>query len=133
MIPSFDERGYLPPGIHPATLPEIADRLGGPSELRRVQMDSLRWLVDLAQRVGVARLIVNGSFTTDAWEPNDIDCVLLAASDFPRDAAALTELENGLPFLDVQLVDRVAFDHMTERFFATDRDELPKGMLEVLL
>ena len=65
--------------------------------------------------------------------PNDIDCVLLAADDFPHDVAALNELEDGLPFLDAQLVDRVAFDHMTERFFATDRDELPKGMVEVLL
>ena len=95
-------------------------------------MESLRWLVELARRVGVVRLVINGSFTTDAWEPNDIDCVLLAADDFPRDVVALNELEDGLPFLDVQLVDRVAFDHMTERFFATDRDELPKGMVEVV-
>ncbi len=132
MIPPFDERGCLPPGIHPASFREIADRFGGPSELRRVQLESLGWLVDLARRVGVSRLVINGSFTTDVWEPNDIDCVLLAADDFPREQAALAELEDGLPFLDIQLVDTVAFDHMTGRFFATDRNDVPKGMVEVL-
>jgi hypothetical protein len=65
MIPPFDEHGYLPPGIHPATLDEVEARFGCESELRRVQMESLRWLVDLARRAGVARLIVNGSFATE--------------------------------------------------------------------
>jgi hypothetical protein len=30
-------------------------------------MDSLRWLVNLAKRVGVRRIVVNGSFVTDKW------------------------------------------------------------------
>jgi hypothetical protein len=50
MIPHFNADGYLPPGIHPATLEEIAARFGQESELRQVQMQSLRWLVDLARR-----------------------------------------------------------------------------------
>lgn len=57
MIPPFDEHGYLPPGIHPATLDEVEACFGAESELRRVQMESLRWLVDLARRAGVLRLI----------------------------------------------------------------------------
>ena len=82
MIPPFDEHGYLPPGIHPATLDEIAERFGCESELRRVQMESLRWLIDLARRAGIERLI---------------------------------------------------FDVMVERVFATDREWIPKGMIEVML
>ena len=62
MIPPFDEHGYLPPGIHPATLEEVGDRFGCESEVRRVQMESLRWLVDLARRAGGDRLVINGSF-----------------------------------------------------------------------
>ena len=85
MIPPFDENGYLPPGIHPASLDEIKDRFGGESELRRVQIESLQWLVDLARRAGVKRLVINGSFTTDVFEPNDVDCVLLIEAGFPRD------------------------------------------------
>ena len=50
MIPPADESGYLPPGIHRATLDEIQARFGELSELRRVQMESVRWMVELAVR-----------------------------------------------------------------------------------
>ena len=49
MIPDCNDDGYLPPGIHPATLDQIAARFGRESELRQAQMESLCWLVDLAQ------------------------------------------------------------------------------------
>ncbi len=131
MIPHFNDDGYLPPGIHPATLEEIAARFGQESELRQVQMQSLRWLVDLARRAGVRRLVVNGSFVTDKLEPNDVDCVLLLEPDFPRDPAAGAELVAGLPFINMELVDLEAFRQFTERTFATDRNLVAKGMLEV--
>jgi hypothetical protein len=132
MIPRCNEDGYLPPGIHPATLDEIADRFGKESELRQVQMQSLRWLVDLARRAGVQRIAVNGSFVTDKLEPNDIDCVLLVGPGFPADADAEAELLAGLPFISLDLVDQAAFQQLTERTFATDRNLIPKGMLEVI-
>ena len=131
MIPDFNERGYLPPGIHGATLNEIADRFGRESEIRRAEMESLRWLVDLARRAGASRIVVNGSFVTDKLEPNDVDCVLLIGVDFPRDAAAEAELLAGLPFINLELVDAEAFQQFTESIFATDRDLTPKGMVEV--
>jgi len=131
MIPPCNDDGYLPPGIHPATLEEIAARFGQESDLRQVQMQSLRWLVDLARRAGVQRIVVNGSFVTDKLEPNDVDCVLLIGPGFPREAAAEAELLAGLPFINLELVDREAFQQFTERTFATDRNLVPKGMLEV--
>ncbi len=54
MIPPCNDDGYLPPGIHPATLEEIAARFGKESELRQAQVQSLGWLVDLARRAGAA-------------------------------------------------------------------------------
>ncbi len=131
MIPPFDQRGYLPPGIHRVTLDEIEARFGRESELRRVQMDSLRWLVDLARRAGVLRLVINGSFVTDAYEPNDVDCVLLLGPGFPKDVEAETELVNGLPFLDINLVRQEGWDELVEKIFATDRHRNSKGMIEV--
>ena len=133
MIPPFDEQGYLPPGIHAATFEELESRFGGPSELRHVQLESLRWLIELTRRLGVARLVVNGSFATDQWEPNDVDCVLLPSQDFPRDPNALQELDLGFPFLDIEVVDSEAFDRLTGQTFATDRLGVRKGMIEVLL
>jgi hypothetical protein len=132
MIPEFGDGGQLPPGIHTATIDEIEARFGRQSELRRVQMESLRWLIDLAERSGVIRLVVNGSFVTDTLEPNDVDCVLLIGDGFPRDAEAEAELLAGLPFLEIQLVRERAFTILVESFFATDRFRNPKGMIEVI-
>lgn len=61
MIPSFTDSGCLPPGVHFASLEEIAARFGVASELRRVQMESVRWMVDLAVRAGVKRIIIFGT------------------------------------------------------------------------
>ena len=133
MIPPFDENGYLPPGVHPASLDEIKDRFGSESELRRVQMESLHWLVNLARRAGVVRLVVNGSFTTDVFEPNDVDCVLLIEAGFPKEADAEAELIEGLPFMEINLVRQAGFNVLVENFFATDRHSVIKGMVEVIL
>ena len=132
MIPPFNELGYLPAGIHPANLAEIADRFGQEPELRRVQMESLCWLVDLARRAGVERLIINGSFVTDAYESNDVDCALLIGPGFPKDSEAETELLEGLPFLDIDLVRQDGWDELVERVFAKDRRRISKGMIEVI-
>ncbi len=93
MIPDFNDDGYLPPGIHPATLDEIEERFGTESELRRVQMQSIRWLVDLARKAGVERIVLNGSFVTDAYEPNDVDCALLVRQKMVRDVDAVEDAE----------------------------------------
>lgn len=132
MIPPFNDDGYLPPGIHPASLTEIAERFGLESELRRVQMESVRWLVEVALRAGVRRIVLNGSFVTDQYEPNDVDCVLLIDERFPVDPAAEAELRQGLPFLQIDIANQFAFDRFTQRFFASDRFDRPKGMIEVI-
>jgi hypothetical protein len=132
MIPPFEDNGYLPPGIHRATLDEIGARFGRESELREVQMESIRWLVDLAKRAGVERLIINGSFVTDVPEPDDVDCVLLIGPGFPHDPSAEQGLIQGLPFLDVHLVRQDGWDELVGTIFATDRRLNPKGMIEVV-
>ena len=132
MIPPFEDNGYLPPGIHPATIDEIETRLGRDSELRQAQMESLRWLADLAKRAGVQRIVINGSFVTAVLEPNDVDCVLLIGPGFPKDQRAEEELIQGLPFLDINLVRQDGWDELVDTVFATDRRLCPKGMIEVV-
>jgi hypothetical protein len=131
-IPAFDDNGYLPPGIHCATLDLIAQRFGYDSELRRVQMESLRWLVGLAQRAGMLRIVINGSFVSDAYEPNDVDCALMIGLDYPSDADADAELQQGLPFIQAEFLTDEAFDHYVSIFFGTDRRGVAKGVVEVL-
>ena len=133
MIPDFNEHGYLPAGIHRATLEEVAQRFGHQSEPRRVQMESLRWLCDLARQAGLRRLIINGSFVTDTYEPNDVDCVLLIEPAPRKNVEAEEEMLRGLPFLEIHLVEQDDFDFLTGMTFSTDRRLVPKGMVEVLL
>ena len=132
MIPDLQDNGYLPPGIHPATLDEIEARFGWQSEIRQAQMESLRWLIDLLRRTGALRIIINGSFTTDRVDPNDVDCVVLVGSDFPKDERAGYDIEIGLPFLQIDLVHELDFQFMVETFFAADRRFSSKGMIEVV-
>jgi hypothetical protein len=112
---------------------EIAERFGRQSEIRRDQMESLQWLRNVIKELHVKRLVFNGSFVTDEVEPNDVDCVLLIALDSPRGAEVVAELRAGLPFLAIDVVDQDDFDFFVEKFFVTDRDRVPKGMIEVIL
>ena len=132
MIPPFDDSGQLPPGVHPATLEEIDVRFGQESELRRVQMESVRWMIDLARKAGVQRIVLNGSFVTDIMKPNDVDCVLLIGRGYPKEEKAAEELEDGLPFLEISIVRRKGFQRLVEVFFTTDRFGQPKGVVEII-
>ena len=96
-------------------------------------MESVRWMVDLAMRAGVERIVLNGSFVTDIIEPNDVDCVLLQGRDFPKDRTAEGGLRAGLPFLDIAIVPQKDFDRLVNVIFATDRFDVPKGIVEVIL
>ena len=133
MIPEFEEYGYLPPGIHLATLDEIEARFGLESEIRRVQMESLRWLADLVHRSGAERLVINGSFTTNTNEPNDLDCAVMISEGMRFDPEIDEEFELGLPFLQIEVLLPGPFSWLVDRMFASDRDMVPKGVVEVIL
>lgn len=133
MTPDFDEHGYLPIGVHPATLAEIEERFGRESELRSIQFESIQWMVDLAVKSGVVRIAINGSYVTDVYEPNDVDCVLLIDDSYPTDERAADELEDGLPFVSFELAFADVFDGIVDKIFATDRKLIAKGMVEVIL
>jgi len=94
-------------------------------------MESVRWMVQLATRAGVERIVLNGSFVTDIIEPNDVDCVLLVERRSPANRSALAALEKGLPFLDIAIVRAVAYDEYVHEVFAANRIGQPKGMIEV--
>jgi hypothetical protein len=132
VIPEFDDNGYLPPGIHPATLAEIEARFGSDPEIRRAEMQSLHWLIDLARRAAVKRIVLNGSFVAGRYEPNDVDCALLIDAEFLKDPVAQSEIEAGLPFLEIKLVGQKDFDYLIETVFGSDRDMVPKGVVEIV-
>ena len=100
----------------PRLSPKSVSAFGTTSEIRRAEMESIGWLVDLAAPRPLWRIILNGSFVTNIIEPNDVDCMLLIAPGASKDSAAEDELPQGLPFLDIAPVGQKDFDYFVDRF-----------------
>lgn len=72
MIPPFDERGNLPPGIHNASWNEVQARFGGSSR-REDLLVGLREALSSLRDAGCKAVYINGSFVTAKEEPADFD------------------------------------------------------------
>lgn len=131
MIPPLNHLGFLPPGVHPATLDELIERFGTGTLQRLAMADSLRWLLPLARRAQITKVLINGSFVTDRPEPNDVDCVLLIPAGYNEHDSAVIELLNGLPFLEIKLVPATEYEWFASVLFATTRGRTPKGLVEL--
>src|ERR1700677_924888 len=70
MIPKFDERGNLPPGIHHATWSEIVTRYAT-STRRRDLLDGLLDALRSLKAAGCATAYLDGSFVTAKAHPDD--------------------------------------------------------------
>ena len=82
VIPSFDENGNLPPGIHLATWDEIVERYAT-NERRGQLLDGLRAAIESPHAAGCTRLYLDGSFVTDKKVPGDFDACWEAGSVDP--------------------------------------------------
>ncbi len=72
MIPKFDPRGNLPPGIHWATWKEISVRFGT-TAWRRQLLAGLLVALQSLKRAGCQTVYLDGSFVTDKPIPKDFD------------------------------------------------------------
>ncbi len=134
MLPDLDENGYLPPGVHLASLEELIERFGHGSDERVAEGQSLQWLVPMCRRCGIVRLVVNGSFVTGKVDPQDADCLLVAGPTFDASGDAARALLAGLPYLSLQIVEAGdEADFYVDDLFGTDRAGRPKGLVEVIL
>jgi Family of unknown function (DUF6932) len=134
MLPPFDEHGNLPPGIHRASVEEVADRFGTGSEEREVEIKELSRFIEAARSVGAKRLIINGSFVTDKVAPNDVDIVVLPGDRYPTDPPVFEEEETRWPFLHVHVAaDQQDLQDWINRDFGFDRDNHLKGVVEIIL
>jgi hypothetical protein len=142
MIPDFREDGYLPEGLHMATEAEVTFRFGSGTRRRhRLVLRLRRWL-ELSRLTRARRFLVDGSFVTAKEEPNDVDSVVLLASDFERQIAdgsdAALELEEmlatGRPEEIFAAEDTRDWNDWVEFFSRTrEADGRRKGLLEIRL
>ena len=82
MIPAFDTRGNLPPGIHFATWSEIVSRYAN-SDRRRALLDGLLDALRSLRAAGCRVAYLDGSFVTAKAQPGDFDVCWDAAGVDP--------------------------------------------------
>lgn len=137
MIPVFDARGNLPPGIHLATWDELAARFGNTPH-RQMLLAGLRAALQSLKDSGCRRVYIDGSFVTakeqpgdfdSCWEvdgvdPDMLDPVLL---EFANRRAAQKAKYHGELFLANAAADPAGTRFID--FFQFDKDGQPKGII----
>ena len=81
-IPAFNDHGLLPEGIHDATIEEIRMRFGtfqGSDRRPKLWNRLLEYINEARRYSAIEAMIIDGSFVTQAAEPNDIDLVLIVS------------------------------------------------------
>ena len=112
----------------------MAQRVGHGSPEREVEIRELIDFVHWARRVGVKRLLVNGSFTTAKVSPGDVDIVILPSQKTVQDPGFGSFGESSWPFLQVFVAgDDADFEAWALDDFGTDRGGAAKGVVEVIL
>ena len=140
MIPPFDERGNLSPGIHKADWDELETRFNGSA--RRVELlAGLREALVALRDAGCRTAYVDGSFVTAKEEPADfdgcwdamgvdaglLDPVLL---DFTHSRTAQKERFGGELFPAIAQADPESGALFLD-FFQRDRDGERKGIVQI--
>jgi hypothetical protein len=143
VLPPFDEKGDLPPGVHAAGWSEIEQRLGTGSSARVRALATLKHLHELASRTAALRnFYVFGSFVSAVPAPRDVDVILIMSARFrvedcPPESRSLfshaqAEARYGASIFWVR-GERVG-DAATGEFlrvWQTKRDGTLRGILEV--
>jgi hypothetical protein len=83
-IPALDAHGFLPPGVHEASLEEVRQEFGRfrGSDARVTLQDALeRFSAEAFQTGLVAAIVVDGSFTTAVDQPNDVDLIVVLRTE----------------------------------------------------
>ncbi len=147
-IPTLTANGELPPGIHMATIAEVESAFGQSNDRRRRLIKGLKEVMAIFKVASVSKIFVDGSFTTDKEEPNDIDgCWSAEGVDEqlldPRfwDFETPQEFEKnrneimnefGIDFFIAEIIEGGSGKPFPE-FFQTNRDGDPKGIIQINL
>lgn len=82
-LPTLNDAGELPIGIHQATIDEVIAQFGSGTLQREVVTARLQRIYQIAKDTGnLQQLIIFGSYITAKPEPNDVDVVIIFNDDF---------------------------------------------------
>lgn len=142
-LPAFDSKGDLPPGIHPATLPEVCKRFGEQNRTREIVFGRLERIARIAKCTGhLVRMIVYGSFVTAKPEPNDVDVFLIFDETFDASACdpetillldhATADAHLGASVFWLKRPAAFGGEQATIEFWQTRRDGSLRGIVEIV-
>jgi hypothetical protein len=143
-LPQLNRNGDLPEGLYKVTLAEVLERFGRGTPARQKATAVLHRILEAVVATGkLKRLVVFGSYVTDAPNPNDVDVVLVMEDDFSLAACdeatrvlfdhQRAESEVGASIF--WLVPSVLFGQSMEDFllgWGTKRDMTRRGVVEVV-
>jgi hypothetical protein len=89
-IPELSANGYLPPGVHDATLEEVGAVFGRFQRSDRRVFLFLRlcdYVRELRAWGRAEELLIDGSFVSGKAEPNDVDLIVVYPNEFDSRAA----------------------------------------------
>lgn len=145
-LPKPLSNGYLPPGIHTATLDEITQRFGSSTSRRQALADRLRELLHVVRATGqIRRVFIWGSFVTAKPFPRDLDIFLLMKAGFDTELANLPpEQRQAFDHEQAQLVFEADIFWATEAIgekelvswlevYQLSRDMSQRGIVEVII
>ncbi|MBK5218203.1 MAG: hypothetical protein JJE35_00195 [Thermoleophilia bacterium] len=139
MIPSFDNSGNLPPGIHEADWDELETRF---NDRRRVKLfRGLREALVALREAGCRTVYIDGSFVTAKEDPGDFDACWEAVGvdaslldpiflDLAAPRMAQKERFGGELFPASFVADPKSRARFLD-FFQRDRDGEPKGIIQI--
>lgn len=147
-IPTLMASGELPPGIHMATIAEVESAFGQSNDRRRLLLKGLKEAIAVFKLANVSKIFVDGSFTSDKEEPNDIDgCWSVEGVDeqlldqrfwdfetpaeFEKNRKEIKN-EYGIDFFIAEIIEGGSGKPFPE-FFQTNRDGDPKGIIQINL
>ena len=142
-LPDFNEFGDLPEGSYPASLTEVIARFGSGTDQRLAVTDRLQRIYQLAAATGhLDRLIVFGSYVSDAREPNAVDVILVMRNDFrseecPAESSVLFDHARATDELGASIFwvrpDMLLGEPLETflNFWQTKRDGRRRGVVEI--
>ncbi|HEX5444201.1 MAG TPA: hypothetical protein VFW87_10250 [Pirellulales bacterium] len=142
-LPKFNELGDLPEGRYQVTLSEVIARFGSGTTQREAVTSRLQRIYRLAVATGLLdRLVVFGSYISEASEPNDVDVVVVMRNGFrpegcPAESTLLFDHSRANDELGASVFwirPEMLLGQSLEEFFAfwqTRRDGRRRGIVEI--
>lgn len=133
-LPALRADGTLPPGVHTATLDEVFAAFPAATPPRQALNAALANCVSTVKHLHLAdRIALDGSYITREPAPADVDMIVLTPGIYQMAGEQRFAAEGiDTTLLDIQFAHDVAAFQGWLAFFATGRNNVPKGIVALV-